>query len=248
MLRPGGDSNNVWCFKCPMKHATHESQRQSIPTVPVIWFVVWLGGVFLGLMELPCVMLWRPEARDCRVTIPPEAWNWLTRNPPSLGFEPRTSSIWEPTLNQLSYRCSLGFIQYGLVAIFFSSLISRKTVPENTTQVHIDDSTRRFNAWSMGEISSTVKECPVWPFEPSVQLTGDHTCVLLLSLCVSLLSLCVLLLSLCVSLLSLCASLLSLCVLLLSFCVLLLSLCVQLTGDRTCGGVQLSDVGTARAS
>ena len=35
-------------------------------------------------MELPCVMLWRPEALDCRMLIPPEAWNGLTPNPPSL--------------------------------------------------------------------------------------------------------------------------------------------------------------------
>ena len=56
--------------------------------------------------ELPCAVLWRLEAPDCRALIPPEAWNWLTRNPPSLGFGPQTSCIWEPTLNQLSYRCN----------------------------------------------------------------------------------------------------------------------------------------------
>ena len=44
-------------------------------------------------MEFPCVVLWRPEALDCRVLIPPEAWNWLTRNPPSLGFKTETSCI-----------------------------------------------------------------------------------------------------------------------------------------------------------
>ena len=26
-------------------------------------------------MEFPCVVLWRPEALDCRVLIPPEAWS-----------------------------------------------------------------------------------------------------------------------------------------------------------------------------
>ena len=36
------------------------------------------------LTEFPCVVLWRPEALDCRVLIPPEAWSWLTRNPPSV--------------------------------------------------------------------------------------------------------------------------------------------------------------------
>ena len=44
-------------------------------------------------MELPYVVLWRPEALDSRVLIPPEAWSGLTRNPPSLGFEPQTSCI-----------------------------------------------------------------------------------------------------------------------------------------------------------
>ena len=32
-----------------------------------------LGGVFLVQTEFPCVVLWRPEALDCRVLIPPEA-------------------------------------------------------------------------------------------------------------------------------------------------------------------------------
>ena len=36
---------------------------------------VLLGGVFLVRMELPCVVLWRPEALDCRVLIPPETWS-----------------------------------------------------------------------------------------------------------------------------------------------------------------------------
>jgi len=39
-------------------------------------------------MELPCVMLWRPQALDCRALIPPEAWSWLTHNPPA----------WDPNL------------------------------------------------------------------------------------------------------------------------------------------------------
>ena len=46
-----------------------------------------------GSDGMPCVVLWRPEALDCRVFIPPEAWNGLTRNPPSLGFEPQTFCI-----------------------------------------------------------------------------------------------------------------------------------------------------------
>ena len=47
-----------------------------------------LGGVFFGPDGLPCVVLWRPQAQNCRVLIPPETWNRFTRNPPSfrLGF------------------------------------------------------------------------------------------------------------------------------------------------------------------
>jgi len=35
-------------------------------------------------MEFLCVVLWRPEALDRKVLLPPETWNWLTRNPPSV--------------------------------------------------------------------------------------------------------------------------------------------------------------------
>ena len=31
----------------------------------------------LVLTEFPCVVLLRPEALDCRVLTPPEAWSWL---------------------------------------------------------------------------------------------------------------------------------------------------------------------------
>ena len=48
---------------------------------------------FLVRMELPRAVLWRPEALDCRALIPPETRNGSARNPPSLGCEPRTSSI-----------------------------------------------------------------------------------------------------------------------------------------------------------
>ena len=47
----------------------------------------------LDLDGMPRVVFWRPEALDCRVLIPPEAGNGLTRNPPSLGIEPQTSCI-----------------------------------------------------------------------------------------------------------------------------------------------------------
>ena len=42
---------------------------------------------------MPRVVLWRPEALDCRLLIPQEACNGPTPNPPSLGFEPETSCI-----------------------------------------------------------------------------------------------------------------------------------------------------------
>ena len=35
---------------------------------------------------MPCVILWRLEALDCRVLVPPETWSEPTRNPPSVGF------------------------------------------------------------------------------------------------------------------------------------------------------------------
>ena len=44
------------------------------------------------------------RALDCRVLTLPGARSGLTRNPPSLGFEPRTSCIRGPILSQLHYR------------------------------------------------------------------------------------------------------------------------------------------------
>ena len=73
-------------------HHLHQQQDQHTLHYCVIVCAV------CGPDRMPCVVLWRPEALDCRVLVPPEAWNGLTPNLPSLGFEPRTSSIWEPTL------------------------------------------------------------------------------------------------------------------------------------------------------
>ena len=50
-------------------------------------------STFVVRMNCSFVVLWRPEALDCRVLIPPEAWNGLTPNTPRLGIEPRTSCI-----------------------------------------------------------------------------------------------------------------------------------------------------------
>ena len=43
----------------------------------------------------------QPEALDCTLLVPPEAWSGLTPDPPNVIFEPRTSCIREPTLSQL---------------------------------------------------------------------------------------------------------------------------------------------------
>ena len=48
---------------------------------------------FLVRTECPRVVLWRPGDLHCRAPLPPEAWNGLTPNPPSLRFEPETSCI-----------------------------------------------------------------------------------------------------------------------------------------------------------
>ena len=50
-----------------------------------------LGVVVFGPDVMPCIVLWRPEALDCRVPIPPETWNGLIRYLPSVGSEPQTS-------------------------------------------------------------------------------------------------------------------------------------------------------------
>ena len=54
---------------------------------------VWTRINLFGPGGMPCVVLWRPEALDCRVLLPSETLTWLTRNPPSLRFKPRTSCI-----------------------------------------------------------------------------------------------------------------------------------------------------------
>jgi len=51
-----------------------------------------------GLNGMPCMMLWRPEAFDCRELTPPETWSGLTPKPSTLGFEPQTFCISEPAL------------------------------------------------------------------------------------------------------------------------------------------------------
>ena len=70
---------------------------------------------------MPCVVLWRPEALDCRVLIPPEALNGLTRNPPSLGYEPQTSCIRESILkpDELSVPLRILFIYDFLFYLFW---------------------------------------------------------------------------------------------------------------------------------
>ena len=41
-----------------------------------VFLLLWTRRCFFVVrMELPCLALWRPEALDCRVPIPREAWN-----------------------------------------------------------------------------------------------------------------------------------------------------------------------------
>ena len=66
---------------------------------PEMRCLFWARRSLLGPDGTPCVVLWRPEALDSSVLNPPEAWSGLTRNPPSLRFEPRTSCIRGPMLS-----------------------------------------------------------------------------------------------------------------------------------------------------
>jgi hypothetical protein len=53
-----------------------DNRNSAFPQIVITFvFIFWggLGGVLLVLTELPCVVLWRPEALDCRALIPPEA-------------------------------------------------------------------------------------------------------------------------------------------------------------------------------
>lgn len=61
-------------------------------TMAIVFGFVWLGGIVLAriLDDMPCVVLWRPDAIDCRVLIPPETWNGFTRNRLAT-FESQTS-------------------------------------------------------------------------------------------------------------------------------------------------------------
>ena len=71
--------------------------------------------VLLVRMESPRAVLWRPEALDCREPIPPEAWSWLTRNPPSLGNlgPPACRSLATGLLVQLRSTRHLALFDFG---------------------------------------------------------------------------------------------------------------------------------------
>ena len=89
---------------CPLgaPQQCFEQRAESSTTAhPVTCLLYGLWGVSLVWMEVPCVVLWRTEPLGCGVLIPPEAWSWLTPNPPRLGLEPRSSCIWEPGYLQL---------------------------------------------------------------------------------------------------------------------------------------------------
>ena len=55
-------------YFCIAPSLTNDPRRESELRGYYLVFVV-----FLVQMELSCVLLWRPEALDCRVPIPPEA-------------------------------------------------------------------------------------------------------------------------------------------------------------------------------
>ena len=54
-------------------------------------FVCLARRSLFGPGGMPCVVPWKPEALDCSVLIPLEAWNRFDRNPPSVGLEPQTT-------------------------------------------------------------------------------------------------------------------------------------------------------------
>ena len=80
----------------------------NIITVSTIIFIIILIAITITINMIVCtimtiivitniiiavviIIIIRPL--DCRVLNPPEAWNGLARNPPSLGFEPRDRYI-----------------------------------------------------------------------------------------------------------------------------------------------------------
>ena len=60
-------------------------------SILILYLFTWRS--LLSPDGMPCVVLWRPAARDGRVPITPETWNGLSRDPPSLGVEAQTSCI-----------------------------------------------------------------------------------------------------------------------------------------------------------
>ena len=69
-----------------------------------VWFHLKLYDhycllICLVRMELPYVVLWRPEALDCRVPIPPEAWNGLAEGmAPAVWFPLRSACLYAKPL------------------------------------------------------------------------------------------------------------------------------------------------------
>ena len=72
---------------------------------------VRLGGVCFGLDETPCVVLWRPEALDSRMLLPPEAWNWLPVTRPVWDSNPGPpASESRPFATELSAQLSVDYV------------------------------------------------------------------------------------------------------------------------------------------
>ena len=62
------------CYRCYYYHYHYQHHYHHNHYYHVFFR---LGGAFL-VQSMPCVVLWRPEALDCRVLIPPETRNGLT--------------------------------------------------------------------------------------------------------------------------------------------------------------------------
>ena len=83
----------------PWGASTRKGQPATSGYYVKVAMIVCLTRSLSGLDGMSCVVLWMSETLDCRVRIPPEAWSGLTRNPPSLGFEPQTLSYYDISLS-----------------------------------------------------------------------------------------------------------------------------------------------------
>ena len=100
------------CYDHPSSFS--EEHRPRLPTnlalscLPFrsIFVVFDLEKSFVVPDGMPCVVLWRPEALDCRVLIPPETWDGHTVQGqlPVWDLSPRPRASESRPLSQFSYR------------------------------------------------------------------------------------------------------------------------------------------------